>query len=146
MMGQTDNGWLRDQIRLISEWSGKTRGQIADLAKTYGEFDESVRGAVISVLNVEITQRDAETAKIKERAALEGKSVESAEIQRRIMEAQVNAYYSLLEDGRAYIETLDKEKEAALDALNAGMERAGGRGLRRERAPSQAPARHRRRD
>jgi hypothetical protein len=169
--GRTEGGWLRDQMGLLSTMSGKTRGQIADLAKAYGEFDESVRPAVMAALDFEIAQRDAaraaeerraaiaagdkaardasqariadekaladikrknqaaldaEIAKIQEMAAIEGKSVESAETRRRIMEARVNAYYSLLEEGREYIEALNAEKGAELGALSAGMERVRG--------------------
>jgi hypothetical protein len=69
---------------------------------------------------------EAEIQKIKERAKIDGKSVESAEIQKQILEARISAYFSLLEEGKEYINILNAERERTIAAHTAGMERVRG--------------------
>jgi hypothetical protein len=169
-LGKTQSQWVGEQISLLSDMTGKTRGQIADLAKTYGEFGESVRGAITEALNFEIAEAErersrkerdariaaadkqakdaqqqriadgmaleditkknkealeAEIGRIKELARINGKNVESAEVQRQMLDARINAYYSLLEEGKEHLQLVQQQEEGALATLEAEGRRVG---------------------
>jgi hypothetical protein len=54
---------------------------------------------------------DLEIEKIKQRAILEGKSVESTEVQKQILDANLTAYENLIQAAREYMGTIDDSTE-----------------------------------
>jgi hypothetical protein len=68
---------------------------------------------------------EAEIAKIEELARINGKSVESAEVQRQILDARINAYYSLLEEGEDYLQLVKLQEKDTLSVLEAEGRRVG---------------------
>jgi hypothetical protein len=97
----------------IKEGDDRSKKTLQNLVET-GRTLEAIRAKNDAALKAEIE-------KIKEQAAINGKNVKSAEIQRQIMSARVNAYYSLLEEGKDYIQILNREKDAKLTELTEGM-------------------------